>query len=243
MPARKPPEAWFWSHDIRADQIKHVVTPGMHLMRLSSYGSGDRRRFAALVYKEPGPDRAYAVDLDAAALDAQLRDTGARPVAITASADEANPRFSVVLQHGPGALCSARVDLDEGGVRALLDDQHAIADIATYVAGGARKYAVIVEERSAPSWFLTGLTPHQLDARLLELDASLVRLRAYVEGGQQQLVAVAERSRGVGWAWYTDLDGDAVARNLENNAAYPIDLDAIRDARGTRFSVVMVRDR
>jgi len=149
----------------------------------------------------------------------------------------------VVLQHGPGALCSARVDLDEGGVRALLDDQHAIADIATYVAGGARKYAVIVEERSAPSWFLTGLTPHQLDARLLELDASLVRLRAYIEGGQQRLVAVAERSRGVGWAWYTDLDGDAVARNLENNAAYPIDLDAIRDARGTRFSVVMVRDR
>jgi hypothetical protein len=54
---------------------------------------------------------------------------------------------------------------------------------------------------------------------------------------------VAERARGPGWAWYTDLDGDAVARNLENNSAYPIDLDATRDARGTRFTVVMVRDR
>src|SRR6185503_16564361 len=243
MAARKPPEAWFWSHDIRADQIKHVVTPGMHLMRLSSYGSGDRRRFAALVYKDGGSERSYAVDLDAAALEAKLGETGARPVAITVDADEANPRFSVVLQHGPGPLCSARVDLDEAGVGALLDGEHVIADIATYVAGGARKFAVVVEERTAQSWLLTGLTPHQLDTRLLELDASLVRLRAYADGGQPRLVAVAERSRGAGWAWYADLDGDAVARNLENNGAYPVDLDATRDSRGTRFSVVMVRDR
>jgi hypothetical protein len=34
-----------------------------------------------------------------------------------------------------------------------------------------------------------------------------------------------------------------VARNLETNAAYPIDLDATRDERGVRFTVVMVRDR
>jgi hypothetical protein len=241
MAARKPPEAWFWSHDIRADQIKHVVTPGMRLMRLSSYGSGGQRRFAALIYKDAGPERSYAVDLDAAALDAKLRETGARPVAITVDVGDAGPRFSVVLQHGPGPLCSAQVDLDEAGVRALLDDQHGVADIATYVAGGARKYAVVIEERATPSWLLTGLTAQQLDARLLELDASLVRLRAYIEDGQQKLVAVAERARGAGWAWYTDLDGDAVARNLENNRAYPIDLDAGRDARGTRFSVVMVR--
>jgi hypothetical protein len=243
MSARKPPEAWFWSHDVRGDQIKHVVTPGMHLMRLSSYGGGERRRFAALVYKEPGADRSYAIDLDAAALAAQLGETGARPVAITVDAADGPPRFSVVLQHGPGPLCSAHVDLDEAGVRALIDEEHGIADIATYVAGGVRKYAVIVEERTGPSWLLTGVTPHQLDARLLELDASLVRLRAYTEGGTQALVAVAERSRGGGWAWYADLDGDAVARSLENNTAYPIDLDATRDSRGTRFTVVMVRDR
>lgn len=255
MAARKAPDAWFWSHDIRADQIKHVVAPGiplrsgqpaMHLMRLSSYGSSERRRFAALVYQEHGPDRSWALDLSAAALEAQLRETGARPVAIAVtSGDEpgAEPRFSVVLQHGPGALCSAHVDLDEAGARALIDDQHAIADIATYTVDGARRYAAIVEERTGPCWLLTGLTSHQLDARLLELDASLTRLRAYSSGGRQELVAVAERSRGTGWAWYADLDGDAVARNLENNSAYPIDLDATRDARGTRFSVVMVRNR
>jgi hypothetical protein len=253
MAARKAPEAWFWSHDIRPDEVKYVVTPGMHLMRLSSYGAGERRRFAALVYKDSGSERSYAVDVSAAALDAQLRETGARPVAITvapgvapggdAGSEAGPPRFSVVLQHGPGPLCTAHVDLDEAAVRARLDDQHGIADLATYVVDGVRRYAVIIEERAAPSWLLTGVTPHQLDAKLLELDATLVRLRAYVEDGRPALAAVAERSRGAGWAWYTDLDGDAVARNLENNSAYPIDLDATRDQRGVRFTVVMVRDR
>ena len=236
MAARKPPQAWFWSHDIRGDQIKYVVTPGSHLMRLSSYGVGERRRFAALMYKEPGAERSYAIDLDAAALAAHLADTGARPVAITVDASGARPRFSVVQQHGPGPLCSAHVDLDEAGVRALVDDQHGLADIATYEVGGARRYAIVVEERTAPSWFLAGVTAH-------ELDASLSRVRAYSDGGRPLLAAVAERVRGPSWAWYTDLDGDAVARSLENNSAYPIDLDATRDARGTRFTVVMVRNR
>jgi hypothetical protein len=249
MAVRKPPETWFWSHDIQTNQITSVIMPGMRLVRLSSYGAGSARRFAALVYKEPGVERTYAVDLDAAALEARLAETGARPVAITAhvpdatTADPGTPRFSVVLETGPGPLSSLQLGLDEAGVRALLDDHHGIADLATYVAGGARRYAVIIEERPGPSWLFTGVDAHQLDAKLLELDAQLVRLRGYTTGGRQQFAAVAERSRPTGWAWYTDLDGDAVARNLENNNAYPVDLDATRDHRGVRFTVVMYRQR
>src|SRR5262245_19706364 len=100
MAARKAPDAWFWSHDIRSDQIKHVVTPGMHLMRLSSYGSGERRRFAALLYKEPGPERGYAFDLTAAALESQLRESGARPVAITVDSGVDSGGVSVLTPGG-----------------------------------------------------------------------------------------------------------------------------------------------
>jgi hypothetical protein len=239
---KKRPETWFWSHDIKPNQIDSVVMPGTRLVRLSSYGSGTARRFAALVYKEPGPERSYALDLDAAALADRLRDTGARPVAITASEGD-GPRFSLVLETGPGPLSSLHVDLDEAGVRGLLDDHHCIADLATYVAGGARKFAVIVEERTGPSWLFTGVAAHELDARLLEHDATLVRLRSYLDAGRPRLAAVAERARVGSWAWYADLDGDAVARNLEGNLAYPVDLDATRDDRGVRFTVVMYRDR
>lgn len=241
---KKPPETWFWSHDIKPDQIDAVVMPGTRLVRLSSYGQGPVRRFAALVYQEPGPERSYALDLDAAALDARLADTGARPVSITAScADDGSPRFSVVLETGPGPLSSVYTDLDEAGAHALIDEAHGIADLATYVAGGARKFAAIVEERSHPSWLLIGASAHELDAKLLEQGATLVRLRAYSDAGRPRLCAVAERHRTSGWAWYADLDGDAVARNLETNDAYPVDLDATRDDRGVRFTVVMHRGR
>ena len=239
MPAKKPPETWFWSHDIKATQIDSVVTPGSRLMRLASYGEGAARRFAALVYQEHGAERSYALDLDAGALAARL-DAGARPVAITAAADG---RFSVVLETGPGPLASAHVDLDEAGVRALIDDQHAIADLATYVTGGARRYAAIIEERAAQSWLFAGVTAAELDAELLAHGAGLTRLRAYRDGTTPRFAAIAERGRPAGWAWYADLDGDGVAKQLEANAAYPIDLDATRGDRGVRFTVVMVRER
>ncbi len=240
MPAKKPPETWFWSHDIKATQIASVLMPGSRLVRLSSYGTGAARRFAALVYKEAGPERSYALDLDAAAVTAKLAETGARPVGVTV---DDTGRFSVVSETGPGPVATLHVDLDEAGAQALVDDQHGIADLATYVVDGARKYAVIVEDRPGTSWLFTGVSAPELDAKLLEHDAMLARVRAYSDGGKTRFAAVAERGRPAGWAWYADLDGDGVARQLENNAAYPVDLDATRSDRGTRFTVVMVRDR
>jgi hypothetical protein len=58
-----------------------------------------------------------------------------------------------------------------------------------------------------------------------------------------RLAAVAERARVDTWAWYADLDADGVARNLEGNSAYPVDLDAMRDLEGVRYAVVMYRQR
>jgi hypothetical protein len=243
MTARKPPDAWFWSHDIQPDQIDSVVMPGMRLVRLASYGAGAQRRFAALIFQEAGPERRYALDLDAAALTARLADTGARAVGITVDESSGAAKFSVALETGPGPLSSVHVDLDDAGVRGLLDDHHTIADLATYTVAGARKYAVIVEEREGPAWFFTGVTAHELDAKLLPLGAQLTRVRPYTNGTRRELAAVAEKGRATRWAWYTDLDGDAVARNLESNDAYPYDLDVVRDDRGVRFTVVMYRQK
>ena len=243
MIAGKSPEAWYWSHDIESDQIDDVVVPGMNLMRLSSYGTGSHRRFAALIFKDSGLDHSYALDLDAAAIKVLLRETGARPVTITVDISGPQRRFSLVLQKEPGPLSSVHLDLDEASVRKFLDGHHCISDFVTYVADGVRKYAVILEERSGSSWFLTDLTAHELDARLAELGASLLRVRAYVEDGQQRFAAIAEQPGAGKWAWYAGLDADAVASKLDANNAYPFDLDATRDERGVRFAVVMYRNK
>lgn len=237
MTARKPPDSWFWSHDIEPDQIKSVAMPGSRLLRLSSYGHGAARRFAALLYQEAGSPRTWALDLDPAALAAKLAE-GARAVGITVDALDDGPRFSVVLETGPGPVSAVHTDLDEAGVRALLDGHHAIADLATYVAAGVRKYAVIVEEREVQAWFLTG-SSQDIDSKLLSTGAQLTRVR----GRGRELAAVAEKAgKSQRWAWYADQTGDGVAKQLESNDAYPIDLDATRDERGTRFTVVMVKN-
>lgn len=243
MTTRKPPETWYWSYDIKPEQLASVLVPGVRLMRLSSYRKGGNLRLAALTHKDHGPARRGVLDLDAAAAAAIVEQTGERPVAITADPGATDaPRFALVLETGPGPVSSLHLDLDEAGARALIDDQHTIADLATYQRGGARRYAAIVEERAAQSWLFTGASAHEIDAKLVEHGASLVRVRAYREGSRLLYAAVAERTDAAGWAWYGALEPDAVARNLEQNAAYPLDLDATRDDdQGLRFSVVMYR--
>jgi len=239
--ARTSPEAWYWSYDIKPEDIDSVLMPGVRLVRLSSYRKGTSPRLAALMYREPGPARRHVLDLSAAAAAELVQKSGERPVSITADPGEGEPRFSLVLETGPGPATSLHFDLDDAAARALLDDQHGLADLAVYAAGGARRFAVIREERAGSSWLFTGVAAHDLDAKLLERGAALVRVRAYTEGGRQLFAAVAERGQPTGWSWYAGIDADAVARNLEVNSAFPVDLEAVRDDRGLRFNVVMYR--
>lgn len=247
MIVRDPPESWFWSHDIEPRYFGDIVTHGTRMQRLSSYGKGERRRFAAVVFGEPGAERSYMIDIDAATVEAQLRDlreSGSRPVAITVNADDSPHRFSLLLEKDRVPATNLHIDLDEASVRNLLDSRHGLADFVTYVVDGARKYAVIVEERSEPSWLLAHVTAQELDAKLAALDTTLFRLRSYIEDGQRLFAAVVEKSnvcKGV-W-WYADIDADTVARQLDRHNAYPIDLDATRNEQGVRFTVVMYRGR
>jgi hypothetical protein len=169
-------------------------------------------------------------------VEAQLQDlrvSGARPAAITVDADDSQRRFSLLLEKEPASAKSLHVDLDEAGVRSLLDGRHGLADFVTYVAAGARKYAIVLEERPEPSWFLANVTAQELNARLAELDVTLFRLRSYIEDSQRLFAAAAEKSNvGKGAWWYADIDADTVARQLDRNDAYPIDLDATRGEQG-----------
>lgn len=82
----------------------------------------------------------------------------ARPVDVTIDVDDSQRRFSLLLEKGSGPASSLHIDLDEAGMRSLLDSRHGFADFATYVVAGARRYAVVQEERPEPSQCLTHVT-------------------------------------------------------------------------------------
>jgi hypothetical protein len=243
MAARKPPESWFWSHDIDPRYIEDVLLPGTHLMRLSVYGAGKLRRFASISYRDTGTESNYVLDVPAAQLVSRVQEAGIRPVSITADVSTGQVLFSLVLQKGPGVLTSVHHDLDAHSLAKLVDEQHVIADLATYTVDGARRYAALVEERSSPCWVFVGVDAAELDLKVLEHSATLTRVRPYVEGGARKFTAVAERLSAGRWSWYSELDGDTLARHLHENEAYPVDLEAHRDERGVRYTVVMYRDK
>lgn len=227
------PAHWYWSHDIKPDQITSLDMPGTRLVRLASYGNPDWRRFAALMYEEPGPVRGYVLDLDAEALG------GVRAVSVTADAEQP-PRFSLLTEPGAADSTVVRAGLDEDALRGLLGEGWGIVDLAVYATGaGGRRYAAVLERTTQPCFLLTGDDTGALKKQLRRLDATPSRLRPHAADGT--LTAVADRSFRGRWAWYPDLDADGVAGRLEVHRAYPVDLDARRDDRGVRYSVVMRR--
>lgn len=117
-----PPTSWFWSHDIRPEQISGLLSPGDRLVRLSSYGS----RFAAVVHHGPGPRRSFVLD---------ARPPAAGAVSVTVD-DEG--RFAVVVEDG--ARTELHTGLDETAVRAAVG----VLDIAPYTVAGQRVYAVVL---------------------------------------------------------------------------------------------------
>ncbi len=244
--SRKPPESWFWSHDIQHHHLEDLPFPGARLMRISAYSAaaGEKgRRFAAIVFQEPGENTSTLQDVPATELENRLAGSTQRPVSITADEVEGQPRFSLVLHKGAGPETKVVIDLDAQGLAQLANDQRRISDVTTYLAGGVRKYAAIVEERPGPSFVFTHVTAKELDAKLRKYGATPVRIRGFFEGGTRYFTAVGERFESGNWKWYDNIDGDTVASELDSNNSYPFDLDAYRNEQGVHYTVIMYRDR
>ena len=243
--SRKPPDSWFWSHDIQRHHLDDLPFPGAHLVRISAYSasSGEKgRRFAAIVFQETGAGSHVLHDLSSAELETKITPSAERPVSITAEDGVEQPHFSVVLHQEPGSDVKIHTDLDAAGLSQLSNDQHRIADFTSYVVNGVRQYAAIVEQRPGPSLVFARITAKELEAQLRKHNATPVRIRGFFEGNERFFTVVAERFDAGSWNWHDDLDADTVAAKLDAHNAYPFDLEVYRTEQGIRYTVLMYRD-
>ncbi len=244
--SKNPPESWLWSHDAQPGHINDMELPGMHLVRLSAYGSDKRRRFAGIIFLESGVESVYLEEISATEIGSKIAHIDARPVSITAGEVNGELRFTLVLHKGTGPKTNVHINLDEGELNRLANDQHRIADFTTYVENDIRKYAAIVEERPGPSLIFTHITAKELNAQFRKHNVTPIRIRGFLDGDSRYFTAVAEHLDVGDWNWYDDIDGDTVAKKLDANDAYPFDLEAYRQHSteyGVHYTVVMYRDR
>ena len=73
--------------------------------------------------------------------------------------------------------------------------------------------------------------------RLLTKTAWSARRRRHSLAGWRLAVA-GERSSGTAWSVHVDVDADDVARRLEQQHGYPLDMDAIGHGLSVRFAVI-----
>jgi hypothetical protein len=243
MTTKKAPGSWFWSHDIEQSNISSLITPGTRLVRLSSYRNKDRLRYAALLYMESGPATRYSFDLSAKEALDSLQNNTRRVISVTTDTHDETLKFSLITEENVASTSTLKTDLDEAGLKGLVNGQQGITDLTTYSVSGKRLFAAIVEPRSTPSWVFVGVTASELDQQLRKLKAALVRLRSYQSiGGKRLYTAVAEPvEAGTTTWWYADLSADEVASKLEDHDAYPVDLDAMDYNDKLRFTVIMRR--
>jgi hypothetical protein len=239
---RSKPRSWFWARDIEPDQVAGLAMPGMRLQRLVSYRRGAQadRRFAAFYYDDDGataPSRTWLIDADAASAGAHGQRAAAVSVDVIPNSGEV--RFTLILDAQPNPARVLRTDLSADGVTTLLDGDLAMVDFATYQRDEKRCFAVIVEPRIGDgSTFFSALSREVVRNTLRPHGVLPTRARAYHSPAGWRLAVAGERSSGTAWSVHVDVDADDVARRLEQQHGYPLDLDAVGHGLSVRFAVI-----
>ncbi len=120
-----------------------------------------------------------------------------------------------------------------------------LIDLETYVAGGKRRFAVVMVRNSgqaAKNWhWYYGLSAASLKARLSQHGSRLVDFEDYKAGGTTRYAAIMIRNSGVdkaGWWWWRNVPLSTVQASASANKARTFSLD--RRSNG-RYNAIQIK--
>jgi hypothetical protein len=216
----------------------------MRLRRLANYRRGPEatRRLAALYYDDDGalaPSHTWLIDVDAATAAAH----GPRAASLSVDVESGAVGFTLVLEAHQHPGRAVYTDLAADDFSALINGDHTVVDLATYVRDGSRCFAAIVEPSEGDgSVFFPSLSPEQIRPTLGPRGVIPTKVRAYHVGpAGWRLALIAEHARGTAWSVLVDIDADDVSERLEHLQAYPLDLDAVGHGMGVRYSAIAAK--
>ncbi len=129
--------------------------------------------------------------------------------------------------------------LSAAQVKAKLKERNGrLIDLETYVAGGQRRFAVVMvvnTGQAAKNWhWYHGQSADSLKARLGEHKSRLIDLESYSEGGTTKYAAVMIRNSGVdksGWWFWRDVPLATIQNSASANGARTFSLDRLPNGR------------
>lgn len=126
----------------------------------------------------------------------------------------------------------------------LKEKQGRLIDLETYVAGGQRRFAVVMVRntgQAAKNWhWYYGISAASLKARLSEHKSRLVDLESYSQGGTTRYAAVMIRNSGVdrsGWWFWRNVPLSTVRNSASANGARTFSLDRLPNGRYNAIQV------
>lgn len=113
-----------------------------------------------------------------------------------------------------------------------------LIDLETYVAGGKRRFAVVMVRntgQAAKNWhWYYGQTPAKLKARLSQHSSRLIDLERYSSGGSTKYAAIMIRNSGVdksSWWWWRNVPLSKVQSSASANKARTFSIDRLPNGR------------
>lgn len=126
----------------------------------------------------------------------------------------------------------------------LKEKKGRLIDLETYVAGGQRRFAVVMVRntgQAAKNWhWYHGISAASLKARLGEHKSRLVDLESYSQGGTTRYAAVMIRNSGVdksGWWFWRNVPLSTVQNSASANGARTFSLDRLPNGRYNAIQV------
>lgn len=126
----------------------------------------------------------------------------------------------------------------------LKEKKGRLIDLETYVAGGQRRFAVVMvvnTGQAAKNWhWYHGISADTLKARLSEHKSRLVDLESYSAGGATKYAAVMIRNSGVdksGWWFWRNVPLSTVQSSASTNGARTFSLDRLPNGRYNAIQV------